>query len=220
MASTSGFKVNDKVMFGRPNGEQTEGTVIKVNPSKLKIRQDETRGSLRVRPEGTIWSVPPSLCRLVGTSAPVATPAAPAAPKAKRPDAAIMQDILGVYCSLSPENLSCDGELSRTETARRGAALRAKLRTLFAEIGRTVTESEAYGDKPYAGETTPVSRGYGVFAPAKSSGFKVGDKVTFTARGRVVVGFVKSVNQKSCSVTPIDGGGGWRVSPGLLNRAA
>jgi hypothetical protein len=54
------FKVGDKCFFGRPNGEQTLGEVIKVNPRKYKIRQLEERfgdGSKR-RPIGTTWTVP------------------------------------------------------------------------------------------------------------------------------------------------------------------
>jgi hypothetical protein len=64
----SQFKVGDVVQFGRPNGEQSQGTVTKVNPKKLKVRQDEPRGS---KPVGTIWTVPPSLCRHVCDGAPV-----------------------------------------------------------------------------------------------------------------------------------------------------
>jgi len=54
------FKVGDRVWFGRPNGEQTLGEVIKVNLRTYKIRQLEERlgdGSKR-RPVGTVWTVP------------------------------------------------------------------------------------------------------------------------------------------------------------------
>lgn len=72
MNTTSDFKVGDKVIFGRSHGEQTEGTVVKVNRTKLKVRQDESRGSMRSYPVGSIWGVPPSLCRKVGQTTPVA----------------------------------------------------------------------------------------------------------------------------------------------------
>lgn len=65
-------------------------------------------------------------------------------PKAKRSDDAILSDIRGVYSNLSPENLSWDGERSRAQIAKAGAALRRQLATLFAEIGRIVSESEAF----------------------------------------------------------------------------
>ena len=62
---------------------------------------------------------------------------------------------------------------------------------------------------------------FGVRASAKDSGFRTGDKVTFNAKGRTVVGYVKRVNQKTVSVQPITGGTRyWRVSPGLLSKAA
>lgn len=45
-----------------------------------------------------------------------------------------------------------------------------------------------------------------------------GDFVSFFARGSMVFGTVKSVNQKTCSVEPMSGGPHWRVSPGLLTK--
>ena len=62
----------------------------------------------------------------------------------KRTDAAILADIRGVYNQLSPENLTWDGERSRAEVTKASRILNDKLRTLFAEIGREVSESEAY----------------------------------------------------------------------------
>ena len=66
--TTSDFKVGDKVVFGRNNGEQTHGTVIKVNPRKLKVRQDEIRGTIKAHQVGTVWTVPPNLLRHEGTA--------------------------------------------------------------------------------------------------------------------------------------------------------
>jgi len=215
----SSFKVGDKVSFGRPNGEKTLGTVVKVNAKTLKIRQDEERGQGRIRPAGTIWKVGPNFCTLIdGTGKPAPVAATPATPK--RTDAEILRDIAGVYSGLSPENLSCDGEASRAHIRFQRANLHRQLRALFTEIGREVTESETYGDKPYAGEGTPISRR----APrgtVKSSGYKVGDKVAFTDRsGNEIVGLVQRVNIKSISVQPLGGGTRyWRVGPSLLRAA-
>ena len=39
------FKVGDKVMFGRPNGEQTLGRIEKVNQKTYKIKTLESRGT-------------------------------------------------------------------------------------------------------------------------------------------------------------------------------
>lgn len=138
---TSEFKVGDKVLFGRPNGEQTQGTVVKVNRKKLKVRQDEDRGTKRGYNVGTVWTVPPSLCRPVGTS--VARKVAPK-PAPKRPEKAIMGDILDVYGELSPENLCCDGELSLTAVRRKSRSLNGRLARLQRELGRKVSEEAAY----------------------------------------------------------------------------
>ncbi len=135
-------KVGMKVMFGRSHGEQTLGEIVKVNSVKCKVKQLESRGTLKDHKVGTIWTVPTSLLTPVGgtvaASAPVAVPVKP-----KRPDADIMRDIGKYYNWLSPENLTCDGECSRSEVARRRTAFNAKLRELFAEIGRKVSEDEA-----------------------------------------------------------------------------
>ena len=61
--STDKYKVGDRVIFGRPNGEQTKGEVVKVNVKNLKVKQIGWRGSGRRRPDGTVWTVPPSLVR-------------------------------------------------------------------------------------------------------------------------------------------------------------
>jgi len=47
-------------------------------------------------------------------------------------------------CRLSPENLSCDGELSRSEVNRRWKALTAQWKALERQAGREVDESELY----------------------------------------------------------------------------
>jgi hypothetical protein len=54
------FNVGDEVVFGRSNGEQTLGVIVKINPRTYKIRQEGSRG---IRPDGTIWRVAKSLVR-------------------------------------------------------------------------------------------------------------------------------------------------------------
>ena len=66
------FKVGDKVVFGRKNGEQTWGTIVKINPKKLKVRQDASRGTMRDYPVGTIWTVPSPLVHLAPSEPGVA----------------------------------------------------------------------------------------------------------------------------------------------------
>lgn len=48
----------DVVVFGRPNGEQTEGVVLKVNGKTVVIETIEARGTFRVREAGRKWRVP------------------------------------------------------------------------------------------------------------------------------------------------------------------
>jgi hypothetical protein len=58
------FKPGDKVIFGRPNGEQTRGVILRVNRKSLSIEQLGERGTQRVRQPGTKWRVHPSFVRL------------------------------------------------------------------------------------------------------------------------------------------------------------
>ena len=62
----------------------------------------------------------------------------------KRSEAEIMEDFMGAYCALSPENLTCDGERSRYEVRLRAAEIRRWLSHLATEYGRVVEEHEAY----------------------------------------------------------------------------
>lgn len=135
MATT--FKVGDKVYFGRPEGEQTLGEVVKVNQASVKIRQLEVRGVQRVRQAGALWKVHPSFVRH-------ADPSKVPAPAPKRPEDAIMKEVAGCYCRLSPENLSGDGEYPASYVRKRRAQLVRMLADLFAELGRRVSEEEAY----------------------------------------------------------------------------
>lgn len=67
-------KVGQRVMFGRANGEKTIGVIVKINPKKFKVKQLESRG--RAYPEGTIWTVPASLCSPVDPPGVVMPPIA------------------------------------------------------------------------------------------------------------------------------------------------
>jgi len=131
------FYKGQKVIFGRPNGEQTHGTVIKVNAKSVKVRQDESRGTYKDHEVGATWRVAKSLCRPANGE----TVAAP-----KRSEAEIMRDIRNVYNQLSPENLHCDGEISMSQARRKAAVLNRQLGALQAELGRKVSECEAYVD--------------------------------------------------------------------------
>jgi hypothetical protein len=64
----------------------------------------------------------------------------------KRPEQAIIEDLRSVNCRLSPENVSCDGELPVTEIARRHAALTRQRAELVRELGREPKFEELYPD--------------------------------------------------------------------------
>lgn len=64
-SATPSFSVGDKVVFGRSNGEQTEGLVVKINRKRVKIRQIGSRGTKKNHKDGTVWNVPFSLVRKI-----------------------------------------------------------------------------------------------------------------------------------------------------------
>ncbi len=136
--NTTIYKTGEKVFFGRTHGEKTLGEVVRVNRVNLKVRQLESRGTFTNYPVGTLWTVPASFCSKADGSVSVPEP------KQARPEAEIIRDIRNLYSRLSPENLSCDGELPMSQVRRRAAAFRRQLQACFNELGRQVSEDEAY----------------------------------------------------------------------------
>ena len=141
----STFKTNDVVTFGRPNGEQTLGRVLKVNRSSILIEQMEERGQQRVRQAGAKWRVHPSLVRLAPAGA-AATPPAPAKPVVvSMSEAEILLRLRKIEFGLEPEILYCDGERSPSEARRIAARLRSERANLVKMLGREPTPSEIWG---------------------------------------------------------------------------
>ena len=62
----------------------------------------------------------------------------------RRDEQTILKAISGVYGRMSPENLSCDGEGSRSHMQRTRSMCTRALRALQTELGRKVDESEAF----------------------------------------------------------------------------
>lgn len=62
----------------------------------------------------------------------------------RRGEEAIMKDIYSVYVHMSSENITGDGERSRSEVTRLEARYRAELKKLIEEIRRPVSEDQAY----------------------------------------------------------------------------
>lgn len=142
------------VLFGRTHGEKTLGKVVKVNPAKAKVETLENRGGGKGCAVGSTWLVPYSLMEPVDektaqSAAPKTPPVQPVQDIKFNPfqsgcDQHIMQAILCCYAELSPENLTCDGELPAYRVTQKRNALAAKLRHLFAALGQEVSEEAAY----------------------------------------------------------------------------
>jgi hypothetical protein len=59
-----------------------------------------------------------------------------------------------------------------------------------------------------------------LLADSLAGSFRVGQRVTFSGKGRTVVGTVARINAKTVTVKDCnDGSRGWRVSPGMLTLA-
>lgn len=136
------LRVGSRVYFGRTNGEKTLGEILKMNPKSAKVRALEERGSNR--PVGQVWNVAYSLLSPVG-DADVVRPAVNSFRyNPFDDDNEFFELIYKTYVALSPEYLSCDGELSVSVVSKRRVKLNRRLRGLFLAIGREVSESDIY----------------------------------------------------------------------------
>lgn len=59
-------------------------------------------------------------------------------------DKELQEAFLDLTCQLSPENLHCDGEISKSEAKRKLARIRNEWRALEKKAGRRVSETEAW----------------------------------------------------------------------------
>ena len=64
-----------------------------------------------------------------------------------RLDKEIITEINNVECNLSPENLFCDGERSRTEARKIERQLTKQYNNLIKELGRYPTSEELYASR-------------------------------------------------------------------------
>jgi hypothetical protein len=138
-------KVGMKVIFGRGNGEQTLGEVVKVNPTKCKVKTLESRGNGRGSMVGAVWTVPYSLMAPADGTAPQDNPAdLPLPVYMPYGDARIMEAIVDCYTSLSPEYLTADGERPMNQVVALRNKLNQRLHHLFQALGRPVSETVAF----------------------------------------------------------------------------
>ena len=71
----------------------------------------------------------------------------------------LIYEIMGLHMKLEPENLSCDGELPRAEQNRRAKDIKAKLKVLFAELGREVDSEDSFDYIERLGKPDSVQNG-------------------------------------------------------------
>jgi hypothetical protein len=119
-----GLSHGDPVSF-MVSGTKRFGTVRTVNPKTCTV---DVVG-------GGSYRVPPQM---------LTREASLPAPAAKRSEDEILEQVKGIYCQLSPEALTCDGELPRNQVIAKERRLRGELHTCFRELGRTVSEAEVF----------------------------------------------------------------------------
>lgn len=56
----------------------------------------------------------------------------------------MFNSFIGIANALSPENLHCDGEVSRAQARRREHQLKARWKELEKQLGRPVSEDEIW----------------------------------------------------------------------------
>lgn len=141
------------VVAGRPNGEKTLCKIVKPNFKSAKLVTLEARGRY---PAGGIFNTAYSLIRPATAQEMNKIPTIVSPVRAKIPahnpvslvqsaaDHNILMAIEQTYAALSPENVSCDGEITGGRLRERYHKLTTRLESLFVALGRRVTEQEAY----------------------------------------------------------------------------
>lgn len=138
----SELKLNQLVKFGRENGEQTLGKIVKLNHTKAKIQIVQNRGNGRGSVPGSLWSVPYSLIYPADDTVPVKEPELKYNPYTHL-DNLILEAIATVYSQLSPEWLTADGERPMTQVRALKTKLERQLKGLCLAYGSNVSETQA-----------------------------------------------------------------------------
>lgn len=146
-------RVGMQVYFGLENGQKTLAKIVKLNPTKVKVETLETRGIDGRSKVGSLWNVPygmltPADETVVVSGKPISVESHPKELKYFPFDHInnlILEAILSCYSSLSPENLTADGERPMSQVRSLRTRLERQLRGLTAAYGAPVTEEEVYG---------------------------------------------------------------------------
>lgn len=103
--------------------------VVQTGPVRYAVTSSPVTPAKAVRVDLPDFGVDLSPVKAVGTA---------------RTEHNIMLDINNVYGDLSPENLTCDGELPHNRVMAKKRQLEIKLNGLFKELGREVSEEESW----------------------------------------------------------------------------
>jgi hypothetical protein len=138
-------KIGMVVEFGRNNGEWTKGEIVKLNPTKAKVKTLEARGSGRGGFVGAEWGVPYSMIRPVGGTTVVREEPLNYNRFRDRAENLVIEAIVSTYHQLEPEWLTADGERPIHQVHALRSKLNTRLSHLFRALGRTVSEEQAFG---------------------------------------------------------------------------
>ena len=142
--------VGQQVYFGRPNGEQTLGRIVRINKKTASVDALEGRGS---QEDGGKWLVGFSLLTAQLPNNVADVPDQFAQLKDSGPIAydpydvfhnPILSAIADCYNGLNPENLYADGERSRSEAQALARSIQSDLKKLQCQLGRLVSEDQAF----------------------------------------------------------------------------
>lgn len=141
------FQVGDIVSFGVGRGEQTLGKIIKINRVRAKVKLLEARRSSKKHwPVGAIFSVGYGYMKLSDLDPhDKPEPKKPVLKSGHRKEQEILEDFQKIECAVSPENLYCDGELSKRQAQAKYARLMRQRKALVKELGREPTTEEIWG---------------------------------------------------------------------------
>lgn len=133
-----------EVVFGKANGEFTKGKITKLNKTTAGVRTEQDRGKTTA---GAVWRVSYNLLSPVddgSTKPPITSETIQYSPFQDTMEQHILEAIACCYNKLSPENISCDGELPITVVEGRRRDLNRKLEYLFQALGRRVGEYSVF----------------------------------------------------------------------------
>jgi hypothetical protein len=134
-------RIGMEVVFGKGNGEKTKGKVVKLNRTTAGVRTEEDRGR---HTAGAVWRVSYNLLSPSEENNVLETPITSETIVYNiyqdQMEQHILEAIACCYNKLSPENISCDGELPPNVVEVRRRELNRKLEGLFQALGRRVGE--------------------------------------------------------------------------------